>query len=166
MLSTFITLPHLLCCSMKHIFWRSNYLLINRYLLLLINNLFIYSTLQFSLYEATFILVVANVLSHDVATIDIWHQNSTHFHLYYCLMLHSSHCSINFLVSISSTRSSTTCVCRDATTLFLLFTSAMVYQVAISYDCAVATLVIWSGWRHALPPRLMLPVFDVGRCEE
>ena len=97
MLSTFITLPHLLCCSMKHIFWRSNYLLINRYLLLLINNLFIYSTLQFSLYEATFILVVANVLSHDVATIDIWHQNSTHFHLYYCLMLHSSHCSINFL---------------------------------------------------------------------
>jgi len=35
MLSTFITLPHLLCCSMKHIFCRSNYLLIN--------NLFIYT---------------------------------------------------------------------------------------------------------------------------
>ena len=43
----------------------------------------------------------------------------------------------------------------------------MVYQVASSYDCAVATLVIWSGWRHALTPRLMpAGVLDVGRCED
>ena len=46
---------------------------------------------------ATFILVVANVLSHDVVTIDIWHQHSTYFHLYYCLMLHIHHIVAYFL---------------------------------------------------------------------
>ena len=71
---------------MKRTFWRSNYLLIN--------NLFIHSTLQFSLYVATGILVVANVLSHEEATIAIWHQISTY--LLYSLMRHSSHCSIYF----------------------------------------------------------------------
>ena len=110
---------------MKQTFGRSNYLLIN--------NLFIPSTIQFLLYVATVILVVANVLSHEVTTIAIWHHISTY--PYYYLMRHSSHC--RFFVS---RRSSTTCVCRDATALFLLFTSAMVNQVASSYDCVVATI--------------------------
>jgi len=81
-----------------------------------------------------------------------WHLAPT-FNIFSFVLLfdaaYSSHCSIFFV----SSRSSTTCVCRDATTLFLSFTSAMVYQVASSYDCVVATLVIWSGWRHALTPQ-------------
>ncbi len=143
MLSTFITLPHLLCCSMKHIFCRSNYLLIN--------NLFIYT-----FYPSIFSLCGHFYFGCSKCSIpwcrNYWHLAPT-FNIFSFVLLfdaaYSSHCSIFFV----SSRSSTTCVCRDATTLFLSFTSAMVYQVASSYDCVVATLVIWSGWRHALTPQ-------------
>ena len=112
MLSTFITLPHLLCCSMKHIFCRSNYLLIN--------NLFIYT-----FYPSIFSLCGHFYFGCSKCSIpwcrNYWHLAPT-FNIFSFVLLfdaaYSSHCSIFFV----SSRSSTTCVCRDATTtLFLSF---------------------------------------------